>query len=759
MKRILLLFLLLFIPLASAQVWNLDLVFVDEDTNAAVNPTIVIDGNTDVGIVSGGIYDFNVIDDSSVNVVATLTNYGTRTWTFGFDSFGDGNVSATLPMLLQADGTIVDFKLRSFNGSINITDGNITVFENSDLNNVAARSEIPSTGLVSFFLSPITNDYKFVINPSTESDLNFSKSPITIKVPIEEGDVTRTLSPFDITLGGIGTIQRSDLTLLQRFNVFPYTTNYYIATVDANTEFFNRDYFFRLNRSDANNFQEFFDDFVGVNGDPPNTSKWLLAEPNAGDIVDILNDDLNIFDEGTSYAGILSDLNFTIAVGDTLTLITKMTALPTGTGSTGGFGLISSGENDPRAADTNKMTIELLFDENIRTAHGVAEETFPFIPGAGDIPLEVRITRTDTEDYTIDYIVNDTNLFNTQTLTTETTSFKIIMWGQGGPTTVRFTEISTGEGIIDIQPYLAKQSEAVQITITVNRVYDITEKLPGVRIESTTDIEDSGSQQVETKVTDDKGEATLSFITGKKYTLNLFDGNDNLLKTVIVQFSSTDTTFSISIEEEPFFPSVLDTTITNEFVPPGGTIDINIVTIQINTTFGVNATVSNIDIVIRNDDINRVTIDGNITGNPITNTFDLNGTPLDTDQSIFVIVNVQTADGNSFFFTVIYNGPRIIAGQDFLNGVIRGDFKTGLGCDAADPVGFCFPTIFIALMLSAMGTASVSFSAGIKNVNWAVVLFLIFLGIFAYFFWIPTLFYYGLFLFGTISAIAMARLI
>jgi len=705
--------------------------------------------------------NFTVVNESSVELITNLTTYGTRIWTFGLEK-DTTNWIRQMPLLKTVDGTSIQFRIRTSDGNALITDGNVSILL-QDSNSLAGRFSIGSDSLFTAFLSPFDQNYLFVIEPATNTDFNYVRNFVTVKIPKNE-DTLAAITPYDVKMRGIGTNNVLNTSVEQRFRIFPYTVPYYIGDINAST-FFSRNYYFRLSASNFDQNIILEDNFNGNDNDPPDPAKWFTFSDQAQSEVDIEANDLNIFAVTDGTAAAISDVNIFFEIGDVFFFEFTSPARPTinvGSIQYGGGWVVDNNVN-PITAEV-KFQMRRADNGNLSMQHGTTSSSAGGDGTTGSQKYTVRLERISVNEFKSTFFIDDTNQVGEFTDTISHTVYKVALAARSGNAAGQFVKAKVSsaklftENTFEIQPYLALQSDSRQISVQVARIYDISNKLPNVRILSEAFIEGSGLQQVETSVTDSQGQALMTFIVGTRYTLTLFDEKDVQLTQLEVVISATQPALFINIEEEPFFPPVQDVDIQVQFDPSGGTIDINTTTITVTTNFGDNITISKIDIFIRNDDINRTTIDGNITGNPIVNSFDLNGIPLNPVKQIFVTINVQTTDGNSFFFSPTYNVPRLIAGQDFLNGVIRGDFKTGLGCEANDSFNFCFPTIFLALMLSAMGTASLSFSAGIRNVNWAVVLFMMFLGIFAYFFWIPTLFYFGLFIFGTVSAIALARL-
>ncbi len=128
------------------------------------------------------------------------------------------------------------------------------------------------------------------------------------------------------------------------------------------------------------------------------------------------------------------------------------------------------------------------------------------------------------------------------------------------------------------------------------------------------------------------------------------------------------------------------------------------------------------------------------------NTITMSGIPLNLDKPITIRVNVITQSA-SFWFETTFNRALLIGGVDYLNGVVRGRFKSDLGCSTgeAGSLETCMPTLILSVMAALMITASVAFTTRMLNVDMAGVLFLIVLAMFTYFYWVP------LYLFGLLA--------
>lgn len=548
------------------------------------------------------------------------------------------------------------------------------------------------------------------------------------------------------------------------FRVFPYTNTYYIADVNA-TGFFSRDYYFRLSRANFDKNFTLMDEFTGADNDPINTSIWFEFSANSTGEVDIASNDANFFSIGSggdSVEAIISDVNVEFGIGSVFNFEWISNNRPT---VVGGSALMSAGFMPDNNANPNSSSPRFSIDRGnngvLNISHGTATAN-QLDGGTGPKKFRVRLERTSTTIYNVQFFIDDTNLMAEFDDTVAHNLWKGTVWLRGGnaggntaAATVAEASLFNDNSFI-IQPYLASTSNSRQVTVEVARVLDISEKLPNTRILSEAFIEGAGLQEVETVVTDSQGQAVMSFIIGTRYTLTLFDSLDNQLTQIEVVISPTQSGLFINLEEEELFPDYLQQFVAVGFggSPAGGSVDVNTTTITFTFTFGTNSTITDINIIVFNDDLNRFSIDGNIGAtSPFTNQIELNGIPLNPLLPIRIQVNV-IADNNSFWFTTQYNVPVEFGGVPFITGVARGRFKSDLGCTSgeAGQNDLCLPSAILAFIITAMITASVAFQTRILNLDSASILFMIILGLFAYFYWIP------LFLYGILAVMAVANI-
>ncbi len=707
-----LLLILLVIPIAQAQVWNLHVTWVDEDTNGIVNPTVTVDGTT--ATVSNGVMDFNVVDKSSVVVISSLTDFSTKTFDFGFD----GNIIDTVTMLKDLNAFNVEFKLRTDTNSTLITDGNFVVID-QNTGNLVARRTIPSTSIVSTILKPVGKDYNFMIT-STTQDFNFNKEPIDIKDPIDESTLVNLGTGATKRVSGIGT--------------------------------------FTFGQADT--FSETFlsDTFTQADNTAPDSSLW--------DIIDLLSDgnvsintnalDLNSVSQGSNdnIFGIQSDINIIFNVGDSVEVKFTSNERPVSTTSDHGVRIqlsVSDATLNPKLSSTSRMGIYRQESGALGSVNGHVNDESQNDGGTGSKNLRFVVKRTTSTNYNVKYFIDDTNKFNEFDFTDSNTTWKLTVFAEasaaGGQTTTGTVDTISVKKIVsdsvfpytttfyianvdfntlyhprdyyfrlsrsdfnesnkfEIQPYLATTEKANIITIRLQRIFDITENLDSIRILIEKLIQGQSFTEIQTVVTGASGQHDVSLIPGDEYRFTLFDPSDNQILQRIDIMAASQTVLSISTEIVPLFPSGTQFNIVVGFDPSGGTITNIDQNVTITLNYDVNVSIADFNIIIQQNDVN-ITDYNNFTivpADPAITDINLSqASDLNISSPWKIIVNVKTADGNSFFFTSGFNIARLIGGVDFLNDIIRGEFKTDLECKANDFTDICFPTMMFSLLFQQL---------------------------------------------------------
>ena len=574
---------------------------------------------------------------------------------------------------------------------------------------------------------------------------------IGVRVPRDEQS-GELLTTYTITINGIGFETQNGLATDATFFAFPFTETFYVLNIDANAEYFSRNFNFRLQELDINfggtTFLE--DDFTGIDNDPPDATKWFTFSDQAQSEVDILNNDLNLFAESNGTAAALTDINIIFAVNDAFIFEYISPARPTINAGSVQYGGGWTVDNN-----ANPITAEIDFgirrnNTGILTLnHGTLTNQQIDLTDTSQV-YQIILERTSATEYTSTFLKDD-NVMATFTDVISHNIYKgalFVRSGNGAGQFIKGTVTSARifqDSSFKINTYLARISEANQVVIEVSDVQEFTRKLPDIRTELSGTVIGAGKVIVEQAVTDSTGRTTMSFVVNKPYTLRLIDADNNVLATLDITIAPNQSTLFVYTSAGDIFPLSQDIWVSVRFggSPAAGSIDINSAVIDIITTLGDKTIVSSITSYVINDDINRL-----VTVHPVqtNNTITMSGIPLNLDKPITIRVNVITQSA-SFWFETTFNRALLIGGVDYLNGVVRGRFKSDLGCSTgeAGSLETCMPTLILSVMAALMITASVAFTTRMLNVDMAGVLFLIVLAMFTYFYWVP------LYLFGLLA--------
>lgn len=295
-----------------------------------------------------------------------------------------------------------------------------------------------------------------------------------------------------------------------------------------------------------------------------------------------------------------------------------------------------------------------------------------------------------------------------------------------------------------LQPYLVPTNQAVSTTIftisafTQQPVGDIT-----IQIYKT--LEGAGRVLVEQVVTDDKGEALVSLIANDSYEFEIYR-NSTLQGTLNIV--ATSTSIYINISDLTVSQGQLNSGFVNVlFNPNRGRL--------IGTDTSLTQTISVTDknsgleftsarIIVTNTDINGVFgNDLNIYDETITiltNSIDinsiaqtLNGVNYDTNGHLIVTVIVTTNQGTQTF-NYIY---KPVNGFDVYK-AIGYDLRPFFGCTSTtNPLIPCAPMLGIAIFISLLITIGFVIETGFTGQNSIAGVFLVIMGIFTYFAWVP----------------------
>jgi hypothetical protein len=169
-------------------------------------------------------------------------NYAWRNYLIDFSVFLS-NRDFNAVLLKDVNGQSVGFEFYSEDGTTKLTNELVTVIKDMNAtpvldNNIAGISRL-SGGQATFFLNP---DANYVFKVANTSIKYYYKVAGTIQLPKNEVSLA-SISPFDLTVSGIGSVRYlANATPVVHY-FFPNTLSSYIFDVNAGLSYYNRQYF------------------------------------------------------------------------------------------------------------------------------------------------------------------------------------------------------------------------------------------------------------------------------------------------------------------------------------------------------------------------------------------------------------------------------------------------------------------------------------------------------------------------------------
>ena len=724
---------------ASAFPNNINLTFTDEDTNTLLNPTVTVNGAS--ATVTNGTMDFNT-SAATVDVNISLSGYMDKWFKFGFP--GDVNLLYTVSLLTDTNAQNIQFKLRTEDGTSLITDANIFIVS-QDNNNLVGASIIGADSLFNAVLKPVGKDYNFHVTGSGITDYNYSKQELIINNVINEA----TLENLEDT--GMVTVTNPGSFVLTSADLGITST-----PVD--------------------------DSFIGADGDPPNAANWDRWHDFTINDANILDNNLSMiaFTQAGNRAivGIESDINFIVGINGAIEVKCVSASRPFSTSVSHGnrCGLFTP----PRLSFTSMPFYGLyrLSDGRIYRYTTGGSGLAGLDLTTGELPMSTILTRQGN-NYLVEFYINDTNLLYSETVTDTNTFFKafsnVETTNVGGaktdanvssivvnlynpiakvfPFTKEFYSINVDfnsnyyartykrrlekVGSETLQPYLVKRTDGVSVIIGTIESKDISTPIPNILVRTKKQI--AGTVEVESIITDSKGESLQSYIVGDTYILEFYDIDETLLFTMSVE--ATSNLLLVFIQDaNAGFQHQGQVSVSVGFKPSAGRVFTTTDLVQ--TISVANSTIDRIEIVVTNrNEIIAVPADVNVfdtnytvgVENGYINT--INAGVLGGDQNNFyeLTVYVHLANGTVLVKKTTYTLPLGIDGLALLNTGIKSDIGCGEDCPFLMLV-----SIFITL--GALSGAIILLGDIIGGAG-TVVLAILLLGVFTYIGWFP----FGLF--------------
>ncbi|MBP42765.1 MAG: hypothetical protein CL528_13405 [Aequorivita sp.] len=222
---------------------NVKVTFYNEDTNGLFDPDfLTVDGN--VFSTTAGVFDFNISTSKKYTIVASHTG-GIHERTFVFELDADVDHDFNLTMLDSNRGNTITFKFYDIDKTTLLTN-KLVFIPLEDKNAVTKFTD--GVGEVTFFLNPQDANYIFRIDKNSDTQLTYYQTVVTIRTPKNERDGVDLVQAgdsntfFDLKVTGLKQQDFLEIGVDQNFTMFSNTKNFYLATVDQNTDFFSRSF-------------------------------------------------------------------------------------------------------------------------------------------------------------------------------------------------------------------------------------------------------------------------------------------------------------------------------------------------------------------------------------------------------------------------------------------------------------------------------------------------------------------------------------
>lgn len=176
---------------------------VDEETQAGLQATVLVNGLS-VDVNSSGFFDLNISTQTfPLTIVASLTGYDTRTFTF---LTGLGLITNSIIGLRDEDESKdIGFIFYSDDETTLLPNRYIAVKRNGILSGIGLTG---STALINFNLAPQDGSYSFnifSIGSDTNIELTYLPVTVTVNQPKDELlDTAITPNSFNLDVGGLG---------------------------------------------------------------------------------------------------------------------------------------------------------------------------------------------------------------------------------------------------------------------------------------------------------------------------------------------------------------------------------------------------------------------------------------------------------------------------------------------------------------------------------------------------------------------------
>jgi hypothetical protein len=311
-----------------------------------------------------------------------------------------------------------------------------------------------------------------------------------------------------------------------------------------------------------------------------------------------------------------------------------------------------------------------------------------------------------------------------------------------------------------LQPYLFDSANALTTTLYTINAYT-NQSIGGITIKIYRTLPIVGKTLIEQTVTDSKGQSIVYLLLNQTYDFELNVGV-TVIRTETYTISGTSS--SIYFKMDPGYNLNTTLTITSIFAfftPGKNWLGVNDANVSANVSYGENKnsiTVSNIVIKCTND---TNTLFQDNFASPAMNfvqTYDynletqkINGVSFDGNYPINCTMTITLSDGNTLLATQSY-----VVNSSEPQQVLGMSLRPFFGCaPATDPNIPCPMMILAALFITMMAVTGIMVESGFTYPEFAGILFLIGLGFFAFFTWIPPMLYAIILVIGLLIYVAL----
>jgi predicted transcriptional regulator YdeE len=315
-----------------------------------------------------------------------------------------------------------------------------------------------------------------------------------------------------------------------------------------------------------------------------------------------------------------------------------------------------------------------------------------------------------------------------------------------------------------LQPYLINTTDSIQTTIFTINPYT-NQAISDVTIKVYRTLPLTGRTLIEQTITDSKGQSIVYLVLNQTYSFEISVGTTTIRTET---YTITGTSSTIYFKVDPGYDlstTPMQTSIYSFWTPGKSSLNKADKNISANVSYGTNKnsiTVSSIILNCYNNlDLNQVLLFQDSFGSPTMNfiqTYDfnlttktINSVTFDTNYSITCNIYTTLSDGN-----LIVSRQTYTMNNDDPQTNIGTDLRPFFGCSpTTDPNLPCPSMILAAVFITMMVITGIMIESGFTQPEFAGILFLIGLGFFTFFTWIPPVLYVIMLVIGLLIYVAL----